>query len=91
MLTVPVKIKKEAIVKVCGKPPRLLTGPYEIDGATHPTASLVFLGFRGVKVANGVWGGDYLFEFAGPQVPETKITAEVLSNALSSAATRKKK
>lgn len=93
MYQVPVRIKKSAIKDVCGHSPRLLKSHYKIDGADFPTGQLVFLGFRGVKVAAGVWGGDYCFDGVGNKVPEESVTAEQLEQALAKpgfAGTKKK-
>ncbi len=89
-----VKIKKTAIKDVCtGGEQWLVKGDYELNGQNFAAGSLVFCGFRGVKVANDVWGGVYYFDTKGNKTPEKSITPAQLDGALVSAkkkATKKK-
>ncbi len=79
-----VKITKSAIKDVCfddGKP-KLVKGDYLLNGQKFADGTLVFCGFRGVKVAQDVWGGVYHFDTKGSKPPETSITVAQLEKAL---------
>lgn len=76
MLTQEAKIKQEDIKAACLTVPRtkLVIGPLAIGGATHKANTLEFLGFRGVKVAPGIWGGAFHFQEVGATAPKEEIT-----------------
>lgn len=83
MLKQEVKIKKSSINDlVTGGAQWRVRGDYEIDGQNFAGGTLVFCGFRGVRVAQGVWGGVYLFDTKGSKTPEKSITVAELNEAL---------
>ncbi len=80
MLTIPARIRKTDISEACLTAPRikLVTGPLTIDGTNHPANTLEFVGFRGVKVAPGIWGGAFHFKEVGATPPTEHITTAQL-------------
>ena len=82
-----VKIKKASIKDVCtGGKQLLVKGDYGIDGVgMFASGTLVFCGFRGVKVGKDAWGGAYHFDTTGSKTPGRSITPAQLNSALVSA------
>lgn len=74
------KIKKSDLNAACLTEPRtkLVTGTLTIGGIEHKADTLVFVGFRGVKVAPGVWGGAFHFKEVGVGPPTEQITPAAL-------------
>ncbi len=81
MLKQDAKIKKSDIKEACLTVPRtkLVTGPLTIGGVTHEANTLEFVGFRGVKVSPGVWGGAFHFKEVGATPPTEQITPAELA------------
>ena len=80
MYTQEVKIKKSDIKAACLTVPRtkLVTGSLVIGGVTHEANTLEFVGFRGVKVEPGIWGGHFHFKDKGvPSAKETITPAQL--------------
>lgn len=90
MFTEEVRIKKASIKDVCtGGEQLLVKGDYTLNGQRFADGTLMFCGFRGVKVAKNVWGGAYHFDTAGSETPEKWITVAELSKALAPSAAPK--